>query len=64
MMMVQRPVRLKNRPLFRIKPVSRQKWKNLSPEKKQALREDFQVIQERVLQVMRDMPSALFFIFR
>ncbi|KAL8610338.1 hypothetical protein ACOMHN_041152 [Nucella lapillus] len=63
-MLMQRPVRLKDRPLFRIRPVSRKEWRTLSSERQQALREDFQVIHARVLQVMRDMPTPLWFIFR
>ncbi|PVD20505.1 hypothetical protein C0Q70_18661 [Pomacea canaliculata] len=63
-MLMQRPVHLKNRPLFRIKPVSRKEWKKLPAEQKKAMQEEFGIIHERVIQVMRDMPSCLIMIFR
>ncbi|KAK7115004.1 hypothetical protein V1264_000956 [Littorina saxatilis] len=63
-MLMQRPVRLKHRRLFRMEVVGRKEWKSLSPEKQQALREEIMLLHDRVLQVMRDMPSSLIFIFR
>ncbi|KAL3860525.1 hypothetical protein ACJMK2_010643 [Sinanodonta woodiana] len=61
----QGPVKLtKAPPLFRHKPVKMRDFQKL-PKKVQAqLREDFDVLQERIFKVMRDMPSSLLLIFR
>lgn len=63
-MLVQRPVRVKNKPLLRTKPFSRQEWRNMSKELQDQLKKEFLVIHDRVLQVMKDMPKGLLLIFR
>ncbi|CAG5116393.1 unnamed protein product [Candidula unifasciata] len=63
-MIMQRPVRMKTQQLFDIKPPSREEWMVMTKEEKAVWREMFQEIHDRVLNVMRDMPSPLFWIFR
>ncbi|XP_050396054.1 uncharacterized aarF domain-containing protein kinase 5 isoform X1 [Patella vulgata] len=63
-MVKQGPVKLKTKRLFRTKPFTRKEWKNLTPEQKAAMKEEFEVIHFRVLEVMKTMPTALIFIFR
>lgn len=61
---MQRPVRMKTQQLFDIKPPSREEWMVMTKEEKAVWRDMFQEIHNRVLSVMRDMPSPLFWIFR
>ena len=61
---MQRPVRMKSRRLFDIKPPTREEWQMMSKEEKAVWREKFEKIHDRVLTVMKEMPSPLFWIFR
>ncbi|KAK0044013.1 putative aarF domain-containing protein kinase 5 isoform X1 [Biomphalaria pfeifferi] len=63
-MIMQRPVRMKTRRLFDIKPPTREEWLVMSKEEKAVWREKFQEIHDRVLTVMKEMPTSLIWIFR
>ncbi|XP_005101564.1 uncharacterized aarF domain-containing protein kinase 5 isoform X1 [Aplysia californica] len=63
-MIMQRPVRMKSRRLFDIKPPTREEWVLMSKEDKAMWKEKFQEIHDRVLTIMKEMPSPLFWIFR
>ncbi|XP_059173079.1 uncharacterized aarF domain-containing protein kinase 5-like isoform X1 [Physella acuta] len=64
MMIMQRPVRMKTRRLFDIKPPTREEWTMMSKEEKAVWKEKFQEIHDRVLTIMKTMPTSLFWIFR
>ncbi|CAL1532375.1 unnamed protein product [Lymnaea stagnalis] len=63
-MIMQRPVRMKTRRLFDIKPPTHEEWVLMGQEEKSVWKEKFQEIHGRVLTVMKAMPSPLFWIFR
>ncbi|CAH1797750.1 unnamed protein product [Owenia fusiformis] len=64
LMIVQRPIPLKSKVPFRMKPLSRQEWKAMSEKEKETLRQEFVDIHDGVLRVMKNMPSSLMWIFR
>ena len=61
---MQRPVKMKSRRLFDIKPPTREEYALMSKEEKAVWKEKFNEIHDRVLTVMKEMPSPLFWIFR
>lgn len=63
-MIMQRPVRMKSRRLFDIKPPTREEFALMSKEEKAVWKEQFKEIHNRVLDIMKEMPSPLFWIFR
>lgn len=63
-MIMQRPVRMKTQRLFDIKPPTHEEWVAMSREEKAVWRDKFREIHDRVLVIMREMPSPLFWIFR
>jgi hypothetical protein len=62
--LMQRPVRLKDKRLIRSKFVNRRHWKSLPPEQLRELKEDIAILHDRVLDVMTSMPTRMFFILR
>ncbi|KAK3765791.1 hypothetical protein RRG08_026262 [Elysia crispata] len=63
-MIMQRPVKMKTQRLFDIKPPTHEEWVAMSREEKAVWRDKFREIHDRVLVIMREMPSPLFWIFR
>lgn len=63
-MIVQKPIALKNKSLFRNQPASRSEWKRLTKEQKDALREQFAELPDRAMAIMRSMPGSLILVFR
>ncbi|GFN79229.1 AARF domain containing protein kinase [Plakobranchus ocellatus] len=63
-MIMQRPVKMKTQRLFDIKPPTHEEWVAMSHEEKAVWRDKFREIHDRVLVIMREMPSPLFWIFR
>ncbi|RUS84736.1 hypothetical protein EGW08_007478 [Elysia chlorotica] len=63
-MIMQRPVKMKTQRLFDIKPPTHEEWVAMSREEKAVWRDKFREIHDRVLIIMREMPSPLFWIFR
>ncbi|KAH3770489.1 hypothetical protein DPMN_171776 [Dreissena polymorpha] len=51
-------------PLFRHKPVNMKAFRKLPKEIQKEMKEDFEILHERIFQAMRDMPSSLLLIFR
>ncbi|XP_052819368.1 uncharacterized aarF domain-containing protein kinase 5-like isoform X2 [Mya arenaria] len=51
-------------PLFRHKPVAMKSFRKLPKQMQAEMREDFEILHERIFKVMRDMPSSLLLIFR
>ena len=51
-------------PLFRHRPVRMKDFRKLPKEIQVQMREDFEILHERIFQAMRDMPSSLLLIFR
>ena len=65
MLVKQGPVKFTQAaPLFRHRPVSMKAFRKLSKEVQTEMKEDFEVLHERIFKVMRDMPSSLLLIFR
>ena len=65
MLVKQGPVKLTRAPpLFRHNLVRRRDFRKLPEKIKAELREDIELLHDRMFQVMRDMPSSLIFIFR
>ena len=65
MLVKQGPVKFTRAPpLFRHKLVRRKDFRKLPEEVKAELREDIELLHDRMFQVMRDMPSSLILIFR
>ena len=61
----QGPVKFtKAPPLFRHKPVDMKAYHKLPKDIQVEMREDFEILHERIFSVMRDMPSPLLLIFR
>lgn len=51
-------------PLFRNKPVDMKAFRKLSKQMQAEMKEDFEILHDRIFKVMRDMPSSLLLIFR
>ncbi|XP_053401356.1 uncharacterized aarF domain-containing protein kinase 5-like isoform X3 [Mercenaria mercenaria] len=61
----QGPVKFtKAPPLFRHKPVDMKAFRKLSKQMQTEMKEDFEILHDRIFKVMRDMPSSLLLIFR
>ena len=65
MLVKQGPVKMTRAPpLFRYGPMNMKDFRKLPKEMQAEIKEDFEILHERIFQVMRDMPSSLLLIFR
>jgi hypothetical protein len=63
-MLVQKLIKIDGKIPLAVQPMSRADYRKFDQHIKDALKKEFELIHDRVLQVMRDMPGPMLLIFR